>query len=415
VTGDGSRVAGRAWRRRPAPGALGERLRAVEVPDADGARERGWRIVEAAAAERGASRPARARRPRPASVAVAALVTLVLLALTPPGGAVADWVRDTIGRDAPPARVEAHDTLGSLPGGGRMLVQSRAGVWVVRSDGSRRLLGRYDEATWSPRGLFVGVTNDDGLMALTPGGQVRWALARRGAESPRWSPSGFRVAYRQHGALRVVAGDGTGDRLLARNLGAAAPAWQPAFKLHTLAAADRRGRVALIDADSGRRLWRSQPGAHPLSLAWSADGQRLLAVTPYSLRLFDGFGHELVRQPLPPGAVAGTASFAPRGRMLALVRRLPRAGGDEVVQMRVSRAITGERLVFRGAGRLGDVAWSPDGRWLAIGWPSADQWLFVRPGSHSAPRAAPDIARQFDPAAKGPAPAPAIAGWCCPS
>jgi hypothetical protein len=400
------------------PNDLAERLRHVDVPEAAAAEERGWRVVSAAAAERNAARAGSRRRrwraPRPAAVAAAALAALVLLALTPPGGAVADWVRDTIGRSAPPASVTAHDTLGSLPGGGRLLVQSPAGVWVVRPDGSRRLLGRYDEATWSPRGLFIGVTNRDGLMAVTPGGQVRWALARPGAESPRWSPSGFRVAYRRHGDLRVVAGDGTGDKLLARDLGLVAPAWQPAFKLHTLAAANRRGRVVLIDADSGQRLWRSQPGAHPLSLAWAADGQRLLAVTPHSLRLFDGFGRELVRQPLPAGAVAGPAAFAPRGREFALVRRLPRAGGDEVVQMRASRAVLGERLVFRGAGRLGGLAWSPDGRWLGIAWPSADQWLFVRPGSRAAPRAAADIARQFDPGAKGPAPAPALAGWCCP-
>jgi dipeptidyl aminopeptidase/acylaminoacyl peptidase len=305
-------------------------------------------------------------------------------------------------------------------------VQSPAGVWLVRPDGSRRLLGRYREATWSPQGLYVAVTNRDGLLAVTPGSQVRWALARPGAESPRWSPSGFRVAYRVNGALRVVAGDGTGDRVVGRDLGATAPAWQPALKLHLLAAADPRGRIVLLDADSGQRLWRSQPGAHPLSLAWSVDGQRLLAVTPRSLRILDGAGREVDRRRLPPGAIAGAAAFEPRGHGFALVRRRPRTGGDEVVLMRADRAAprgpsgpstptaAGERLVFRGAGRLGELAWSPDGRWLAIAWPTADQWLFVHPGTRPRVRAAGDIARQFDPAARGPAAAPAIAAWCCP-
>jgi dipeptidyl aminopeptidase/acylaminoacyl peptidase len=310
-----------------------------------------------------------------------------------------------------------------------MLVESPAGVWVVRPDGSRRLLGRYEEATWSPHGLFVAVTNRDGLLAVTPAGGVRWALSRRGAESPRWAPSGFRIAYRVDGALRVVAGDGTGDRPLGRDLGTTAPAWSPTIKGNVLAASDRRGRIVVLDADTGTRWGRSRPGAHPLSLTWSADGQVLLAVTPRSLRIFDPGGREIARRPLPRRAIAGAAAFAPRGYTFALVRRLPRADGDEVVLMRgdppgtpASPADTtgnaggtaSGRLVFRGAGRLGELAWSPDGRWLAIAWPTADQWLFVRPGSRPRVRAAGDIARQFDPAASGPAAAPAIAGWCCP-
>jgi dipeptidyl aminopeptidase/acylaminoacyl peptidase len=406
---------------------LGERLRGVEVPDADGAAERGWRIVEAAAGERVDSRPVRAWRPRPAPVAVAALVALVVLALTPPGGAVADWVRDTIGRDAPPTRVVAHDTLGSLPGGGRLLVESAAGAWVVNPDGSRRLLGRYDEATWSPRGLFVAATNDDGLFALTPSGQVRWALARAGASDARWSPSGFRIAYRARGELRVVAGDGTGDKSLGPELAGAPPAWFPGPKDHLLAAADSRGRVELVDVDSGLRRWRSTAGARPRALAWAADGQRLLAVAPRSLRVLNASGRELLRRPLPAGATAVAAAFAPRGHRFALIRRLPLLGSDEVALLSADASFarvggpgppgTGlpdERLVFRGAGRLGELAWSPDGRWLGISWPSADQWLFVHPGPKPRVRAAGDIGRQFDPAApRGAAPAPAIAGWCC--
>jgi dipeptidyl aminopeptidase/acylaminoacyl peptidase len=420
---------------------LGDRLRGVDVPGAGAAQERGWRVVRAAAAQarqedaladdRGAARArrraaVRRRLPRPAAVAAAAFAALAVLAATPPGGAVADWMRDRLGRDAPPARVPARETLGSLPGGGRLLVESPAGVWLVQPDGSRRLLGRYDDATWSPQGRFVAATNPDGLFAVAPGGQVHWALARRGAESPRWSPSGFRVAYRAGGTLRVVAGDGTGDKPLARDLAVAPPAWRPVFKLHALAAADRRGRVVLVDADSGARLWRTAPGDRPLSLAWSDDGQRLLAVTRRSLRLFDpGDGRELARRDLPPGAVAGAVAFAPGRDTFALVRRLPRAGVDEVVLMRANRDLaavrptapgrpsTGDPIVFRGAGRLGNLAWSPDGRWLGIAWPTADQWLFVKPGPRPQVRAAGDIARQFDPGARGPAAPPSLAGWCC--
>jgi hypothetical protein len=143
--------------------------------------------------------------------------------------------------------------------------------------------------------------------------------------------------------------------------------------------------------------------------------------------VLDSTGHELLRRPLPAGASAVAAAFAPSGHQFALIRRLPRAGSDEVVLLSADasyarvggpgppgRDLGNERLLFRGAGRFGELAWSPDGRWLGISWPSADQWLFVRPGAQPRVRAASDIARQFDPAARGAGPAPAIAGWCCP-
>ena len=52
------------------------------------------------------------------------------------------------------------------------------------------------------------------------------------------------------------------------------------------------------------------------------------------------------------------------------------------------------------------VAFSPDGRWLVIDWPTADQWVFVRVDPPREIRAVSGIARQF----RG---APTIEGWCC--
>jgi hypothetical protein len=397
---------------------LGDRLRAVEIPEEEAARERGWRVVRAAYGSRRGVRPSTARRllgwrPAPLAASAVALVVLTLLALTPPGRAVADWVRERLAREQAPARLPARPALSSLPGGGRLLVLSPEGAWVVRADGSRRLLGPYEDATWSPHGLFVGATRHDELLAVTPGGQVRWSIGRRSVADPRWAPSGFRVAYRSGRELRVVAGDGTGDRSLVRPVAAVAPAWRPAPR-HLLAVADRSGRVSLFDTDGRRRLWRSSAGEQPRQLAWSADGRRLLVVGPRILRVLDARGRELARRPLPAGATAGAAAFAPRGHGFALVRR--RADGDEVVLLRADAGRRRERLVLRGLGRFGELAWSPDGRWLAVPWPTADQWVFVRPGTLPVrTRGIDGIARQFDPAVKTGAPslAPRIAGWCC--
>ena len=54
------------------------------------------------------------------------------------------------------------------------------------------------------------------------------------------------------------------------------------------------------------------------------------------------------------------------------------------------------------------IAFSPDSNWLAIGWRSADQLVFVRVNRPKL-YAVSNVARQFGP------PFPTIAGWCCTS
>jgi hypothetical protein len=401
---------------------LGERLRAVPVPDGEAAGERASRVVAAAFEERVAEaapppwlgalwrrraaagtaplQRRRARfgaallRPAPALAALAA-VLVALLAFTSPGQAVRHWVADVIGSGrharAPKAALER------LPSPGSLLVRSPAGTWVVRADGSKRLLGPYDDATWSPRARFVGVTRPGGLVAVEPGGRVHWSLARPGARRPRWAPSGFRVAYVQRGRVRVVAGDGTGDRELRRG---AVAEWRPG-RANVLAVARRDGRVRVQDVDSGRVLLRASTAAQPSGLSWSADGRRLLVTSGGRTHLLPGTSPSA-----EPLGAAREAAFAPRGRRVALVRR--RHGVSELV---VAGAGGRERLLFAGAGRLSGVTWSPDGRWLLVAWPTADEFLFVRTTGAPQVEAVSHIARDFDPRARTSRGAPAPAGW----
>ena len=251
-----------------------ELLRDRPAPDEAAAQERGWRIVGKAFAEREpAGHP---RRPRPLVVALTTALALLVAGLTPPGQAVADWLRDAV----KPGREDARDALVSLPARGRLIVTSQRGPWIVERDGSKRLLGAFDDASWSPRGLFVVVTRGHEVIALEPGGRPRWSLARPGrVRAARWSPDGFRIAYHAGDDLRVVAGDGTGDRPLVRGVAAAPSAWWPG-PAHRLAYAEPGGRVAMVDGDSARVLWRSGRADDVIRLAWSSDGTRLLAVSP---------------------------------------------------------------------------------------------------------------------------------------
>jgi hypothetical protein len=51
---------------------------------------------------------------------------------------------------------------------------------------------------------------------------------------------------------------------------------------------------------------------------------------------------------------------------------------------------------------------SPDGRWLAAGWPEADQLVFVRTVAGRQIRAVSNVSSQFRSRSF-----PTISGWCC--
>lgn len=322
------------------------------VPVDPAAEERAWAVVRAAYARREAAR-ARARRWPFAAAVVAAAVAAA--ALSPPGRSVVDSVRRTIGIE------RAAPALFRLPAPGRLLVSGAGGTWVVAADGSKRRLGDWSEAAWSPHGLYVVGASGDELAAVEPGsGEPHWTLARPGIRLPRWGGTRVdtRIAYLSRGTLRVVAGDGTGDRLLGRAR-EVAPAWQG--ERHLLAYATARA-VRVVDADTGR-LVTAHAAPDVRALAWSPDARRLAAVLPRSVRIWSrGRGGFLELRLRGVAAIA----FAPDGRLALLQGRrvLVYDGGEG-------------GTVLRAPGRLAGLAWAPDGRWLVTALPAADQWLFV--------------------------------------
>jgi hypothetical protein len=169
--------------------------------------------------------------------------------------------------------------------------------------------------------------------------------------------------------------------------------------------------VNVASADSGRRVWRSAPVAQPAQLLWSAGGDRLLVLTPRRLSLFDASGRLVAARGVPAGAEAEHAVWSPRGHRLAVVRTTRATGHSEVAVLDARRGLR-ERLLPAGPGRFGAPAWSPDGRWLLLPWPGADQWLFLRPAGARRVLAVANIARQFAPRA-GRGAFPRSVTWCC--
>jgi hypothetical protein len=337
-------------------------------------------------------------------VALAAAALALIAALSPPGDAVADWVRTAVGLrpHAPAGGVPAGERL---PAAGRLLVSSGGSSWIVEASGKRRRLGAWTGASWSPHGRFVVAWRGSQVAALDRRGHVRWSLpVQAPVTNALWSPSGFRVAYRAHGDLRVVAGDGTGDRLVAR--GTFRPlAWKPGQE-HVLAYLSG-AHVDIVDVDSGLRLARIRLPHVPHEFAWSADGRRLYVNLHRSIAIYDARGRRTGRIWMPGRQEVTTFVPVRSGPLVAVARRVPR-GSSEVALMGPG---VRPRVLFAADGRFTRLRFSPSGRWLLVAWPLADQWVFLRPGATGARGvlAAPHVTRHI-----GSAGFPQVSGWCCP-
>lgn len=367
-----------------------------QAPGEREAGERSWEVVRAAFAER---EPVPRRRSRKPLLVVAFAAAVVAAALSPPGLAVLDSIRDAVRGDQ--SRVE----LLSLPTEGRLLVNSSSGAWVVQQDGSKRLLSGYHDAAWSPRGLYIAAARANELVAMEPNGRIRWTVPQaRPIGLPQWSYEGFRIAYLSGPSLRVVNGDSTGDRLVAPRISVTpvpALAWRPGT--HELAYVNNRSQVVLLDVDRKRVLWRRAADGVE-RLLWSSDGRRLLTLNPSHLLMYDARGRLVWRED-PAESNIPAVAFAHGSHTFAEIRT---DGARSWVV--VSGPGRRPRTLFSGAGVFAGLAWSPDGRWLLVDWRSADQWIFIR--STAVRRiAVRNIGRTFE---SGPEHYATIAAWCCP-
>jgi WD40 repeat protein len=386
---------------------LRNRLLQDPVPGEQQAGQRAWEVVRSSYASR--ERVPWIERHSRLVLVLAAAAALGVAAVTPPGQAVVERVRHEVGGVTP-----SEPALVRLPAPGRLLVVSSSGPWVVNEDGSKRLLGDYEGASWSPRGLFVVAAGQHQLVTLDPrSGDVRWSLSQADQISDaRWSGGGLdtRIAYRSGNSLHVVAGDGSPDIVLASDVAPVPPAWKD--DTHVLAYAGADGRAHVVDVDARRELWRTPkiPGLRRLS--FSPDG--FLVVMARNAGLYGPRG--LIRvaaEALPKGHVLVDALALPGGRIL-YADYDPKKDGTELVMAHCFAPgpclLIGPSEVFRGAGRIGNLTLSPDGRWLAAGWPAADQILFFRVLRFNRVVAVSNVTREFQPGANGRG-FPRLAGW----
>jgi len=387
-------------------------LQRIQAPDELEAQRRAWPLVRGAFEAR---EPVTwHRRNLIPLLAAAAVVVLLAAVLSPPGRALVGSVRDAFESETPKAK----PALTSLPAPGPLLVNSPTGPWMVRADGSTRHLTPWWEGAWSPQAKFVAVTRAHQLAAIDPHaqGEVHWTVSRKGAvHAARWSPqAGDRVAYLNGRQLRVIAGDGTDDKVLRRRVGATPPAWRPGGD-RELAFSTIDGRIELAETDGGDTVWRTSPGEVPTQLAWSDDGKRLLALGPRTLRAWADNGQKLWTIGLPVGP-SGIA-FVRGSHRFVLIRYSAATGRSDLVLYQAESNPGEARFLWSAAGDFGSLAMSPNGKWLLVSWVNANEWLFLRLTA-SKVTAVSGIAELFGGSTRRKRVEdvfPKSVSWCCPA
>lgn len=409
-------------------------LAGVRAPDEMGAQDRAWATVHAAYSERTVAAPVRSRR-RVALVPVAA-VLIGAVAFSPAWAAVTRIINHALST----LRV-SHAAALSMPAPGRLLVSNARGTWIVSSGGQVKRLGPWTGASWSPRGKYVAVTAANTLAAVDPNGKLAWWLPTRPATDPQWYwPSGYRVAYRSGADLREVAGDGSGDHLLATRVAPIAPAWRPGHP-YQVAYATRRGAVMIRQGDTGAMVWHTEPHAgRPLALSWSPTGTRLVLVTSAGAWLYEPDQAPPLHIRLAVRGPLHGASVSPDGRWLAVVSGTSGAsratgtsaasdtkdapsdtqgaasdtqGAATAPQLQLADLTAParpSRTVLSGI-PVSQPTWAPNSRWLLVTWAGADQWWFVRATGRTRVIAESRVAAKLG--AGGRSARLQLDGWCC--
>ena len=168
----------------------------------------------------------------------------------------ARWVREVLGGGRDDARPGARARAGRRPAAGEL--RGAASAWVVSADGSRRRLGDYAGASWSPHGLFVVAWRGRRAAGVEPGGRVRWSLSRRGRDHGRALGAGRRLPDRLPVRRRAARGRGRRDRRPPARRGAAgrarlAAGRRPRARLRRPAPASACRRRSTAGASCGAR------------------------------------------------------------------------------------------------------------------------------------------------------------------
>jgi TolB protein len=187
-----------------------------------------------------------------------------------------------------------------------------------------------------------------------------------------WSPNGRRILY--HSQVRrtgwsggiVMNADGTGKRRLVAN-----GSWSPDGRRIVYGSKqDGNGEIYVMNADgSGRHLVVARPSTEEWSPEWSPTGRTIAFLTDrdgnreiYAMDVDGSAQRNLTRSPQRDGEDGTRLLWSPDGSRIAFAGN--RDGNSEVYVMNADGS--GQRRVTRSPAYDEPLAWSPDGRKLAV-------------------------------------------------
>jgi TolB protein len=290
-----------------------------------------------------------------------------------PGGPTLTAMDDTVlPSDTPlPASATPKLVTGAAACRGRITFIRRdggaAGIYALQADGSGLTAvvgdpGNVYSLSLSPDGTYIAYVaqKDDRYGVFVAGGGQARRLALDGSHAdPAWSPDGERfllvttIQGLRTELYAIDPGGGEAEQLTETALQKTGPAWSPDGEriAFTMLDAYNQGEVWVMPAPPGTGEPVNLTGhpAHDCCAVWSPDGHRLAFL---SSRADEG-----VRS---AGSLLPAAYGAGAPRPLTTV--VPEAPRDIYL---VNRDGSGLRNLTQDEGHERDLAWSPDGRWLA--------------------------------------------------